>query len=106
MANGEMVTEALPCVTILSTADFDDPVWTNKQHLAVGLARSMDVVYIDSIGLRRPRFTVADISRVAGRLRKRATTAKGSRAGVAADSLPRLIIHPRVLPFHGSRIVR
>ena len=40
-------------VILLSTADWDHPLWTNKQHLAVSLADAGHrVLYIDSLGVR------------------------------------------------------
>jgi teichuronic acid biosynthesis glycosyltransferase TuaH len=83
-------------VVILSTADYHASVWTNKQHLASRLAASRDVYYIESFGLRRPRLTLSDVSRIARRL------LPGSRrAGQPATAPvpPRLrIISPVVLP--------
>jgi hypothetical protein len=41
---------------VLSTADWDHPLWTNKQHVAVSLAGlGHRVVYVDSLGLRPAR---------------------------------------------------
>jgi glycosyltransferase involved in cell wall biosynthesis len=40
---------------IFSTADWDEPYWTNKQHCARSLAElGTKVLYIESIGLRKP----------------------------------------------------
>ncbi|PLM63747.1 glycosyltransferase family 1 protein, partial [Klebsiella pneumoniae] len=40
-------------IVLLSTADWDNPFWTNKQHVAVELSRlGYKVFYIDSLGLR------------------------------------------------------
>lgn len=93
-----------PRVVILSTADFDAEVWTNKQHLAQGLARSADVVYIESFGLRAPRPTRADAARVGRRITGRATRPSGT--GPGADRTRIEVVRPRVVPFHGSRTVR
>lgn len=41
---------------ICSTADWDAPYWTNKQHMAMNLAASgWRILYIESLGLRRPK---------------------------------------------------
>ena len=41
---------------LLSTADWDHPLWTNKQHVALSLVKlGHRVLYIDSLGLRSPR---------------------------------------------------
>jgi hypothetical protein len=38
-------------IVVLSTADWDNPFWTNKQHVAVELAnRGHRVLYIESLG--------------------------------------------------------
>ncbi len=58
-------------ITLLSTADWDNPFWTNKQHVAVELAkRGHRVLYIDSVGLRRPSVSTQDLRRIGSRLRK------------------------------------
>jgi len=58
-------------VVLLSTADWDNPFWTNKQHVAVELSSiGYKVFYIDSLGLRAPSLNKKDISRVFTRLSK------------------------------------
>lgn len=91
-------------ITILSTADFDAELWTNKQHLAVGLAEyGYDVQYINSLGLRRPKASISDLRRIARRLRRALRT----------RSIPRKysnnhvsVVDVNVIPFHGSSLVR
>ena len=57
-------------VLILSTADWDHPLWTNKQHLAVSLAdMGHRVVYVESLGIRALRIKGGqDFRRIARRL--------------------------------------
>ena len=56
-------------VVMLSTADWDNPFWTNKQHVAVELARrGHRVLYVDSLGLRRPSASAQDLGRIGRRL--------------------------------------
>ena len=58
-------------IVLLSTADWDNPFWTNKQHVACQLAaRGHRVFYIDSLGLRRPSASAQDFARMAKRLRR------------------------------------
>ncbi|WP_321919228.1 glycosyltransferase [Paraburkholderia tropica] len=46
---------ARDCI-LFSTADWDEPYWTNKQHTAVELAkRGWRVLYVESVGIRAPR---------------------------------------------------
>ncbi len=57
-------------ILILSTADWDHPLWTNKQHLAVSLAAmGHRVVYVESLGIRVLRVKGGqDFLRIARRL--------------------------------------
>lgn len=93
-------------MVILSTADMRSPVWTNKQHLACGLAEHMPVTYIESLGLREPRLRRADVSRVVARLR-RTTGSKPYDRPIPAAALERLkVVGPTLLPFHRYRLAR
>lgn len=95
-----------PRVVILSTADFDSPVWTNKQHLAVGLAREHDVVYIESLGLRSPTFSGSDLKRIFHKIRT--TTKRRPKVSVKAKDQPSnlTLITPFIIPFHKYSIIR
>jgi glycosyltransferase involved in cell wall biosynthesis len=55
---------------LFSTADWDAPYWTNKQHIAALLGkRGTQVLYIESVGLRAPRVSSGkDWSRLSKRL--------------------------------------
>ncbi|MDQ0202597.1 glycosyltransferase [Pectinatus haikarae] len=56
---------------IISTADWDNPFWTNKQHVAKTLAdMGHHVLYIDSLGMRTPTASASDLSRIYKRLIK------------------------------------
>ena len=58
-------------ILLLSTADWDNPFWTNKQHVALELSRlGHKVLYVDSIGLRSPTMNKSDISRIFRRFLK------------------------------------
>jgi glycosyltransferase involved in cell wall biosynthesis len=58
-------------VVLFSTADWDHEFWTNKQHMARQLARAgFRVLYVESLGLRRPTASKRDVLRIARRLRK------------------------------------
>ncbi len=83
-------------VLLLSTADWDAPLWTNKQHMARELARSNDVTFVESLGLRRPRLVLADARRVARRLRPRRPGGGGARPLPSSVQL----VRPLVLPLH------
>ena len=56
-------------VVLLATADWDHPLWTNKQHVAVALAaEGHRVLYVESLGLRPAQATARDFSRILKRL--------------------------------------
>ena len=87
-------------IVLLSTADWDNPFWTNKQHVAVELAKNGHrVLYIDSLGLRRPSASTRDLARIAKRIVKATRPPRKVR-----DNL--WVWSPIVLPWHGNPIVR
>ena len=87
-------------VVLCSTAEWDNPFWTNKQHVASVLAqRGHRVFYIESLGLRRPSASARDLKRI---LRRVAKAARGPRR--VAPGL--WVWSPLVLPFQGSRFAR
>ena len=90
-----------PCdLVLLATADWDFPYWTNKQHVAVELARrGFRVLYIDSLGLRRPSASASDAGRMARRLRRAAGGPRPVRENLWVWS-------PVVLPLHGAAVAR
>ncbi|MCT0230397.1 glycosyltransferase [Synechococcus sp. CS-1324] len=56
-------------ITLLSTADWDQLLWTNKQHVASELASlGHRVLYVESLGLRAPRQQAQDFRRIGRRL--------------------------------------
>ena len=57
-------------ILIFSTADWEHPFWTNKQHVAKTLANlGHKVVYIESLGLRKIRVGVNDRNRIFRRVK-------------------------------------
>lgn len=87
-------------IVILSTADWDNPFWTNKQHVAVELARrGHRVLYVDSLGLRRPSASGQDLGRIGRRLRKAVEAPRQVRDHIWVWS-------PIVIPFQGRAAVR
>ena len=87
-----------PAILILSTADWDRPLWTNKQHLAKALARHVPKLwYVNSMGLRRPSLQPADLKRIGNRLR--ALAVPGRQLGIPVP--PEIsVITPKVIPVH------
>ena len=84
---------------VVATADWDNPLWTNKQQLSSRWGASGHrVLYVESLGLRRPGVSGRDLGRMWRRL-KRANTVRQAAPGV-------WVFSPLVIPFHDSAIVR
>jgi glycosyltransferase involved in cell wall biosynthesis len=87
-------------IVLLSTADWDNPFWTNKQYVALELSKmGYKVFYIDSLGLRRPTATAQDFNRILKRIKK---SLKPPRR--INDNL--WVWSPILLPFQSNRYVR
>tara|TARA_Y100001968_G_C19441172_1_gene762593 strand:+ start:1188 stop:2354 length:1167 start_codon:yes stop_codon:yes gene_type:complete len=58
-------------IVLISTADWDHPLWTNKQHVACSLADlGHKVLYVESLGIRPPNTSSKDLLRIFKRFRK------------------------------------
>lgn len=58
-------------IVCFSTADWDTPLPTNKHHLMRRLARHNRVLFVETVGTRRPRVASGtDLGRIARRLRR------------------------------------
>jgi glycosyltransferase involved in cell wall biosynthesis len=85
-------------IVCVGFADWDTELWTNQHHLMSRLARENRVLFIESLGLRRPQLVRRDVSRIWRRLRR------GLAPPRAVDGLH--VLSPLVLPVHGSRLAR
>lgn len=66
-----MITSHSKDYILFSTADWDAPYWTNKQHTAHHLALlGCRILYIESIGLRAPTLNKKDVRRIWNRLKR------------------------------------
>jgi glycosyltransferase involved in cell wall biosynthesis len=84
---------------VVATADWDNPLWTNKQQLSSRWgAAGHRVLYVESLGLRRPAVSGRDIGRMWRRLR-RANRFRPAASGV-------WVFSPLVIPLHDSAFVR
>ncbi len=91
-----------PHITVLSTADWASDVWTNKQYLTQGLVDGgYGVTYIESLGLRRPRLSSHDLSRLMSRIRR----TPAERPKPSENAAP-AVVRPRVVPLHGLGVAR
>jgi glycosyltransferase involved in cell wall biosynthesis len=80
--------------------DWDNEVWTNQHHLMARLAASgSTVLFVESLGLRRPSLgSSRDLSRIGRRLR-RGLARPRVRDGVT-------VLSPLVLPLHSNSLAR
>lgn len=87
-------------IVLISTADWDNPFWTNKQHVAVQLAAlGHRVLYIESQGLRAPTATARDLTRIVKRLKRGLRSPRQVRKNIWVWS-------PIAIPFQGSAAIR
>ncbi|MEW6095388.1 MAG: glycosyltransferase [bacterium] len=92
MLNGEDIL----CI---STADWDNIAWTNKQHIMSRLSKTNRILYIESLGLRQPTIKKKDILRVLKRIKD---WFKGTRK--INENL--FVYSPIILPLHKIRFVQ
>jgi glycosyltransferase involved in cell wall biosynthesis len=85
-------------IVCVGFADWDTELWTNQHHLMSRLAGENRVLFIESLGLRRPQLAGRDLARIWRRLRR------GLSPPREVDGLH--VLSPLVLPLHGSRVVR
>src|SRR5690242_4124519 len=85
-------------IVCVGFADWDTELWTNQHHLMARLARSNRVLFVESLGLRRPQLAGRDLARIARRLRRGLSPAR------PADGLH--VLSPLVVPLHSSALVR
>jgi teichuronic acid biosynthesis glycosyltransferase TuaH len=81
---------------VLGTADWDSPIATNQHYVVRELARTQSVLYSESIGLRRPTLSSADLRRVARRMHVAHTDNAPQREVPERVT----IVTPRVIPLH------
>ncbi|HSZ05121.1 MAG TPA: glycosyltransferase [Solirubrobacteraceae bacterium] len=85
-------------IVCVGFADWDTELWTNQHHLLSRLARENQVLFVESLGLRRPQLAGRDVARIWRRLR-RGLAGPRARDGVH-------VLSPLVLPLHRSRVAR
>jgi glycosyltransferase involved in cell wall biosynthesis len=98
---------AIGSVVMMSTADYNAQLWTNKQHIASRIATELPVMYVESLGLRRPRLNGADVRRMARRLARTVCKAKDEPT-LEGRPYPRLleVVSPIIVPVHEPRLIR
>lgn len=85
---------------IISTADWDNPFWTNKQHMANVLSdQGHRVIYFDSLGLRMPvRSSQSDRNRIVQRLIKFSRGPKKIKENL-------MVFSPLIFPKHDNPFI-
>lgn len=80
-------------VILFSSADWDTPYWTNKQHTAMHLAKlGYRVLYVETVGIRAPKLSGQDLTRIAKRLLRSLSKPKKVSENI-------WILSPLSLPF-------
>lgn len=87
-------------MVFLSTADWDNPFWTNKQHVALELSKmGYRILYIESLGLRKPSVNKKDIKRIISRVIKGLKAPRKVRDNIWVWS-------PITIPLNKYKIIR
>ncbi|MEM6251683.1 MAG: glycosyltransferase [Cyanobacteria bacterium P01_D01_bin.156] len=87
-------------VIVFSTADWSQDNWTNNQHVSQSLAqKGFRVLYIESLGLRQPKASKRDLSRIFKRLFK-------SLRGIRKVESNVWVFSPLVIPLHHVAVVQ
>src|SRR4051794_29791808 len=86
-------------IVCVGFADWDTELWTNQHHLMSRLAQDNDVLFIESLGLRRPQLAGRDLRRIVRRVRRGLTGPRRAPEGVE-------VLSPLVLPLHSRPRVR
>lgn len=100
-----MSTPATPLherdIVCVGFTDWSQETRLNQHHLMSRLAhRGANVLFVESLGLRRPTVTGRDLSRIARRVRR------GLQAPRAVDGEALRVLSPLVLPLHSLAAAR
>jgi glycosyltransferase involved in cell wall biosynthesis len=91
-------------IVCVGFSDWDAEVWTNQHHLMARLAVENHVLFIESLGLRRPTLAGRDLRRMGRRL-ARGLAGQRHVALVGTDN-GLDVLSPLVLPAHSGRLAR
>lgn len=82
---------------------------STAQYLALELLDDFTVTWVNSIGLREPSLSTADLDRVIGKIRRGnapANTSPDSAVKLPALQAPQHLLSPWIVPFHRLRSVQ
>ncbi len=85
-------------IVCLGSAEWDSEIPTNQHHLMAELSRLTPVLFIESLGLRRPTLSTRDLRRMLRRF------ARGLRPLRRYDNVH--VLSPTVVPYHERAPVR
>lgn len=85
-------------ILCIGAADWQTDLLTNQQHLLRRAAEHNRILFVESLGLRRPQLAARDLRRMGRRLRG------GLRPLREVDGLH--VLSPVVVPLHANRVVR
>ena len=85
-------------IVCVGFSDWANELQTNEQHLLRRMAPDNRILFVESLGLRRPQVASRDIRRVGRRL------VRGLQPPRAVDGLH--VLSPLVLPYHGNSAIR
>lgn len=77
---------------------------SSTQHLMNRLADDANIIWVNSLGLRRPRLNRADIARLGNKLLARRTQMPTAGSGEHTEMRFKALINPKTLPLPGSRL--
>ena len=77
---------------------------SSTQHLVKLLSEKRKVLWVNSIGLRRPRVNMSDLRRLVKKFRALLNTSATNRS--SPQTLPVQIIQPKAIPLPGNRLAR
>jgi glycosyltransferase involved in cell wall biosynthesis len=85
-------------IVCVGFSDWNNPIVTNEKHLLSRMAKDNNILFVESLGLRRPQVAGRDLKRMAGRLWR------GVQPPRAIDGLH--VLSPLVLPLHDVAAAR
>ncbi len=85
-------------IVCVGFSDWEMDTLTNQQHLLVRAAEANRILFIESLGLRRPQLAARDLTRMARRARR------ALRPLREVDGV--YVLSPLVVPLHSNRFVR
>jgi glycosyltransferase involved in cell wall biosynthesis len=92
------VTLANRDIVCIGFSDWHTDLLTNQQHLLVRAARDNRILFVESLGLRRPQLASRDVRRIGRRLRSALHPLR------EVDGLH--VLSPLVVPLHSNEVLR